>query len=871
MATAEKPLDKAFCFLHLPEEVPPEIQKLLSRKLPEIKKYEHPLLLESLQRIRDTEKLYFEVDTVFACVLAFLLLNQLSSKYAKNLQKELQETLDSILKEEPENVVALCVRLQVIKITTKNSQEKTALQEKIKILVTRPDNLSHAFAVIAFYLCKLDQIQASIALFKQAINAWEQAGKGDDVKVIVWKYLLVETYIQLLYKETYTKVKDFNPDETMIQIKDLLQSGIDLGKKQEKPLCILAARCYVDLAISFSKYKLIGKVNERCVKLDVAPGVKQCYERAWELCGGQDPHVLEKYGIFLKKTAPNRQTLEQAAEVLQLALGMCPHRHVAAHQLALIYKALWVIEENLPQRCLYLNHVKTGKGAKKAPGKPKDAGSHKNPESDEIDACKNHEAIDNDSQEGAVGGEEYIQQADEDGLIHPKKPTDHNKVPHHTKKKPNHFHQLQADNPVLAKPPSRYLRLAKTYFEMASESAKSRRVLYIVDLARIHISYDDDAAALGYFENARRALSFDAGHSSHGEAAYLYEQWALLLLQHLQEDGLDDVTASEASDSESDNQDKRLKRTEQYFLKSIRSAVRIKSKSRIAYYKLAEMLEKVLQCNRSSPKWMVLCEIYQLVGQDEKSKKLLEEHDKTTAQARRLFKQQCIHDKEFGTYLNLMYTAYNNKPDNALRHDIVEMTLQKMKPTSDTPHDEAEPMKAYGDAMKVFLRKAMSQHPYDSQSNSEDEVLLLMARSDDPETGPFDYIVENLQHCGIMIKRYFKNNVDDFDLGCKPRAELWKGECQLFLVSDSTDCSPQKCPDLSLHLIVEDARLNKIKIPVLMLQETDNPPLEEWKEFPHLDIREVKNEASFHDFMTRLFQSICDVSCTYCTKTIRKV
>ena len=153
-------------------------------------------------------------------------------------------------------------------------------------------------------------------------------------------------------------MKNFDPDKTMARIKELLRSGIDLGKDH----FILAARCHADLALAFSKYRLIGIPKDRYVRIDLAPEV--CYEKAWNLCDGNEPHVMEKYAMFIRRTAINTESLATAAKIFRKLLDQCPHRHVAAHQLALTYKFLWFEEEKLEQRYLYQNKVKSWKSPK---------------------------------------------------------------------------------------------------------------------------------------------------------------------------------------------------------------------------------------------------------------------------------------------------------------------------------------------------------------------------------------------------------------------------------------------------------------------------------------------------------------------------
>ena len=1259
---ATRKCTKTVRLLHLVEDIPPEIQKLLPSNLKEIQNFEHPLLMKTLQQMRDTETTFFDLDTIFPCVLAFLLHDYLSRKYEKELQDELQATLDSVLEMEPDNLIALCI---------KQKMKKTkATKKKIESIVTQSNILNQAFSTVAFYFHQLNLTKASTKLFEQAIKGWEQNGNGNDVKVVIWKLLLAEAYCQLLYRDVFNE--EICPDTTMIRVHELLQSGIEFKENQDKPLRYIAARCYIVLALAYNKYQQIQNQNDRQKDICMAVDVKRSYNEAWKLCDGQDPYVMQYYGLFLKKSATNAESLMQAIDILVSLLHINPHKHVAAHQLALIYETLWVAEKQRHDNFNYETRLGVEKQQERKSGRSHQESRHQsvgeggikyerlNKESSKtregavggsrlssnetigcvvgdsfssrqalqgtvggenvssVEALQRVVAGDNlhsetlkgavggsnllssetlectvdrnnllsslegavldsnlssseilegavgssdlsvsETLEGAVGGRDLSSSETLEGAVgdtnlsssetvewavggsnlsssetmksilrgegQPNKDVWHiikwleEMFPHQTtesdilKRSAEIFTKIQTSR----KPLSCHLKLARKYLIMANESSNGQIIKYLVDLARMHAYCGETDSALRYFENAKCVFSSHPGitRAHYWDMAYLYEQWALMLvrqlerrkqcenlqsnletmrkelekklndvyifqnfentikqmklklelhlrvlthlsdklkvtkyaecqanafielakdelkrrknimrqqenqikkeekwlqqhgnrlkgygtllndwtlrinanqkdyedllnlvkneqrklevthkedeilqrkiqqlqsnaevikitlkdiqrhikkhingleylakicnpsiskkdirenlediLKHLVEkelgevdnliekvedilaqlEDVDAVTASDVSDDdEFEGEAQQLNRIECYFLKSIRSAVKTKYSSKRAFNKLAEMMENDLKNDTSSQKWLILCEIYQLAGQYEKAKHLLEDKDMTTSKGRKLFKQQCGQGQEFGKYLDLAFSVYHNTPDDLLRHDIVEMTMRKMKQeaAAGVDDDDIEPFKAYGDAMKVFLMEPIRDKPFkvrESCGNNESadtSFLVFMARPENTETGGFKYIVENLQRCGIQVKRYLKRSIDDFEFGCNIRVEMLKmiEVCQLILVSDFKDNCPMGDSLPPVGFIIEAVEEYGRKVPVLILHETENPPKEQWKKLPHLDIREVDNDTKFHSFMTELFQNTCQPKCSICKNTLRRM
>jgi hypothetical protein len=199
---------------------------------------------------------------------------------------------------------------------------------------------------------KLKITNASIALFEKAIASWPPAGAGSSMKVTIWRYYLAAAYAQLMHKDNSTRCNEFNPNQTMSRIKELLEIVIASGKEHNKPF--LVACCYVDLASTFWRYQRIRKAEDRCVQISMT--VEECYAEALTMCCGQDPHVMEKYGQHLRRIACDAPGLEKAVQILKDVLTKYPHRHVAAHHLALTYKALWFDEAKVEHRYIYKNN-----------------------------------------------------------------------------------------------------------------------------------------------------------------------------------------------------------------------------------------------------------------------------------------------------------------------------------------------------------------------------------------------------------------------------------------------------------------------------------------------------------------------------------
>ena len=788
---------KTVRLMYLPEAVPADIHKLIPKEIKKVQKAEHPLLMETLEIMSGCEKDFFNLDKLFSCVLAYLCAESLNVVEEERRLK-VQKILEDVLEKEKDNIIALCVKRKLNRVSCRSTKQlKTLMEDEI--------HRNHAFAVIAFYLYELDMIHAAIALFEQAIKVWEQNGKGQELKVILWKYLLASANIELLNEDMFTKKVGFDPEKTMACIKDLLSSGMDFGKDHT----VLAARCYSDLALAFSKYRLIGRPEDRKINIDLTP--KECYEEAWKLCDGNDPHVMEKYAMFMRKTATNTESLLNAAKIFEKLLGKCPHRHVAAHQLALTYKYLWFEEEKLEQRYLYQNQVKTGN---------------------------------------------VLRAQDLD--------------------------KLRAGNPISKKPNADYLRLANDYLEKANKSAKHSRALYLVDHARVKISLGDSDSAESYFASAKTVLSARGRLARHKEIAYLYEQWALMLADHYC-DGSDSVCSSDClTDTDgSDIQTNRLDCIENYFLKSIQSSIQIKADSNVAYSRLTKMLENPA----ASHKWKSLYQVYQLFGQTEKAANLLKVKDKQEPEVRKLFKQECRQTEDYDKFLDLAHSILSKSPavNHSLERDIVEMTLLKNRSLLDSACcEETVCMKMYadyGETVKLSLMQPISHDSGDAGAGGiqpqrkrceiqpDDKVLVFMARNDYTDAGVFAYIHSRLKKMvGVVVKQDFTNQGGDLEFGCSRESQIIDlvKQSRLILVSD------YKCKELtsknSQHFQDIVSYAKQIQRQVFIMQETDEPLPDAWTILPCMDVRNVDNDANFHDFLVEVCRKFLGADLSHCKK-----
>ena len=191
--------------LYLTEDLPAEVQRLISKKLDEVQKLKHPLLLETLENMRKCEGNFFTMDTVFSCVLVYLSMESVKEHFNRELKEKAKMVLEHVLEKEPNNLIALCLN-QELNRSRSNESRNT---EKIKTLSKSELHLNHAFAVIAFYLYKVNITQAATVLFERAINVWEQDGKGQEIKVVMWKYLLARAYTQHFNNEMFSRDEKF--------------------------------------------------------------------------------------------------------------------------------------------------------------------------------------------------------------------------------------------------------------------------------------------------------------------------------------------------------------------------------------------------------------------------------------------------------------------------------------------------------------------------------------------------------------------------------------------------------------------------------------------------------------------------------------
>ena len=127
---------------------------------------------------------------------------------------------------------------------------------------------------------------------------------------------------------------------------------------------------------------------------------------------------------------------------------------------------------------------------------------------------------------------------------------------------------------------------------------------------------------------------------------------------------------------------------------------------------------------------------------------------------------------QFEKFLDLaFFISSANHCDEQFRHDIVEMSIHRLRHAVEHNTHDIEIFKDLGDAIKLVLHGPTEQDGVNLgtsyHTRPSDSIVVSMARSecDDSDNWKSSYIMDTLQTCGLLIKRYFKNNLDDFDPG----------------------------------------------------------------------------------------------------------
>ena len=178
-------------------------------------------------------------------------------------------------------------------------------------------------------------------------------------------------------------------------------------------------------------------------------------------------------------------------------------------------------------------------------------------------------------------------------------------IPKHGKD-PKYFDILRAENPVDEVPGDYFCKYHENLVK-ANEMVCQTSCRYLVDLGRAYASEMKFEDAV---ENFRCAA--DTEYNVNDES-YLYEQWGLLYKEHGEK--LENVVESDAKD---------------LFHISVQAVTRMRDRSKVAFYKLRDILENECKADSSNcDAKRALAQLFSIVGNNEKALQVLE-HDPDT-------------------------------------------------------------------------------------------------------------------------------------------------------------------------------------------------------------------------------------------------
>ena len=582
--------------------------------------------LDMLKAIQEREKAFFWQEAAASNLLAFLYM-------ISGEEEPALEQLKSSLEKFPNNLNAIVGMIRIFEkqyrgseADTKMDQHRTLtkdsdeMQKQINIC---QGEIAYACSFIGpdFYLQAVDRYEA---LLGPNSKVWHMKG-GLNGYVVRWQYHLAYTYNRMLNKGHTEKLAEKlgtkDPREIFDKISKLYIAVIGSGDE------FYTGKAMIDLVDTHKKCETSGKHQKIPFPRDSPDEyVKLALDTA-----PLDPHVLERCGRHYRQRASTKKELEQTIKIFDLVLEVHPSRHVAWHHKGLAYRALWHIVGKYKQANLYNNSAR--KGNKKRVRKQKALAysemSHR-PTADTLataaECCLNLNSISlpngpnqlacepptvqfrsmsvdegfcsmsidqgaTDAQESPSNSPEVLRTAPRKlPTLPPWKSQEIGDVPRQLKK-PDFFDKLRTSNPPVTDSRSqnaqRYLEEARNCFKEAKAHSNGMCSPYVVDLARSLISLGLYDEAEIEFRTANSKLA--SANMNNNDAAYLYEQWALLRHSRVRQAGTPEVASPEMND------------VAYLYRKAILSAVRARERSRVAFYDLRDLLREELQHKPDNP------------------------------------------------------------------------------------------------------------------------------------------------------------------------------------------------------------------------------------------------------------------------------
>jgi len=560
--------------------------------------------VDMLKITQEREREFFWQEAAASNLLAFLYL-------MIEEQESALRQLKLSLEKDPHNLNA---KLGMIRLLEERHQGSDA-QKKIDHLQTLKEDGKEMRKQISICQGEIAYACSFIGpdFYVQATDRYEalmDVANCDEVKdelngyIVRWKYYLAYTYNRMLNKGHKEKLaaKLGTKDVPAIfgRISELYDAVIASDDKFYK------GKAMIDLVDTYKKCETSGS-NPEIPFPHGSPDkfVKQALDTA-----PSDPHVLERCGRHYRQRASSKKDFKDAIKIFDSLLEIHPTRHVAWHHKGLAYRSMWLVVGKYNEANLYNNRAR--KGNKKrvrnqeaietlpvglhADGAGAAAEFHENLNlnlsASQLPCGSVVQLFDEGylsmlADEGPAGAQEIpptslvaLPSAPRQlPTLVPWKSQDIGDVPRQLKK-PDFYDQLRTRNPPAKDGGSRqYLVTAKECFEEAKQITKGTCSPYIVDLARCHISlgsYDDAEAEFNVANKLARTMN-------NNDATYLYEQWALLRHHRAGEEAAPEETRQKMKDAAC------------LYRQAILSAVRARERSRIAFYRLRDLLREELK------------------------------------------------------------------------------------------------------------------------------------------------------------------------------------------------------------------------------------------------------------------------------------
>lgn len=569
--------------------------------------------IEMLTETQENENEFFWQEAAPSNLLAFL---HLIIDEDEEALKQLKLTLEHY----PNNLNAILGKIRILELQYHKSEAEKMLKQKYSKLkedgreMQKQKNICQGEMAYAcsyidpdFYIHAIDRYES---LLDPESEVWTI--KDELYGYIVrWRYYLAYAYNRMLNKGYEVQLTEKLDTKDMRAIFDKISKLYTMVIASEDPFH--KGRAMIDLVDAHKKCETSG--NYREIPFPYRCGPDQ-FVRDAMTAAPNDPYVLGKCGRHYRQRARSKEDFDETVEIFDRVLHLYPTKHVAWHHKGLACRALWHITGNYREAKLYQNSARTGNKKQFRKSKHKSTKYRVQTQSWQTEAasasaaeCQNNcssvsvphpDGYERDSvQLRMSANEQATNMPDIVSSTTQKTPTpqtppkelptilrwNHSHqledVPKQTKK-PDFFDKLRTNNPaaVQNKSPSYgYLQQAKDCFQRATKITKGTCGRYVVDFARALIS-------LGLFDKAERQFNKankPACAMNNNDATYFYEQWALL--RH-------DRASREKTPDDDRGQ---MKDVARLYRQAILSAVRARCRSRIAFYKLGDLLLSELQ------------------------------------------------------------------------------------------------------------------------------------------------------------------------------------------------------------------------------------------------------------------------------------